>query len=58
MDKVIEALQPGAASQDFEKQLASVTLPVEGALQEKKKENPSKAADKAPKSKLQLNLKP
>ena len=26
-DKVTEAPQPGAASQDFEKQLASVTLP-------------------------------
>ena len=29
-DKVTEALQTGAASQDFEKQLASVTLPAEG----------------------------
>ena len=46
--KVTEAPQPGAASQDFEKQLALVTLPVEGALQEKKKD----VADKAPKSKL------
>ena len=36
-DKVIEAPQPEATSQDFEKQLASVTLPVEGVLQEKKK---------------------
>ena len=57
-DKAIETPQPGAASQDFEKQLASVTLPVEGALQEKKKENPLEAADKAPKSKLQIKLKP
>ena len=30
-DKVAEALQPGAASQDFEKELASTTLPVERA---------------------------
>ena len=28
LDKVTEAPQPGAASQDFEKQLTSVTLPV------------------------------
>ena len=57
-DKVTEALQPGAASQDFEKQLASTTLPEEGALKEKEKENPPEAADKAPKSRLQINLKP
>ena len=40
-DKVAEALQPGAASQDFEKKLASTTLPIEGALKEKEKKNPS-----------------
>ena len=40
-DKAIEAPQPGIAFQDFEKQLASVTLPVEGALQEKKERKPS-----------------
>ena len=40
-----EALQPGAASQDFEKQLASVTLPAEGTLKEKEKEIPPEAAD-------------
>ena len=40
-NKVTEALQLGAASQDFEKQLASVTLPVEGSLKEKEKEIPS-----------------
>ena len=57
-DKVIEALQPGAASQDFEKQLASVTLPAEGFLKEKEKENPPEAANQAPKSKLQIKLKP
>ena len=34
-DKVTEVLQPRAASQDFEKQLASVTLPAEGSLKEK-----------------------
>ena len=46
-DKVTEALQPGAASQDFEKQLASVTLPAEGSLKEKEKEKeiPPEAAD-------------
>ena len=53
-----EAFQSGAASQDFEMQLASVTLPVEGSLKEKEKEIPSKAADQAPKSKLQIKLKP
>ena len=57
-DKVIEALQPGATSQDFEKQLDSVTLPVEGSLKEKEKEIPPEAADQAPKSKLQIKLKP
>ena len=57
-DKVTEALQPGAASQDFEKQLVSTTLPIEGALKEKEKEIPPEAADKTPKSKFQLKLKP
>ena len=57
-DKVAEALKLGAASQDFEKELASTTLPVEGALNEKKKEIPPEAADKAPKSRLQIKLKP
>ena len=57
-DKVIEALQPGATSQDCEKQLDSVTLPVEGSLKEKEKEIPPEAADQAPKSKLQIKLKP
>ena len=58
LDKVTEAPQPGAASQDFEKQLASVTLPVERALKEKEKETPPETADKAPKSKPQVKLKP
>ena len=53
-----EALQPGATSQDFEKQLASVTLPAEGSLKEKEKEILPEAADKAPKSKPQIKLKP
>ena len=57
-DKVTEALQPGAASQDFEKQLASVTLPTEGSLKEKEKETPPEAADQALKSKLQIKSKP
>ena len=58
LDKVTEALQPEAASQDFEKQLASVTLAAEGSLKEKEKEAPPEAADQAPKSKLQIKLKP
>ena len=58
LDKVTEALQPGAASQDFEKQLASVTLPAEGVLKGKEKETPPEVADQAPKSKLQIKLKP
>ena len=42
-DKVTEDLQPEAASQDFEKQLASVTLPAEGSLKKKEREVPLKA---------------
>ena len=57
-NKVTEALQLGVASQDFEKQLASVTLPTEGSLKEKEKEIPPEAADQAPKPKLQIKLKP
>ena len=52
-----EALQPGAASQDFEKQLALVILHAKGSLKEKEKETPPEAADQAPKSKLQTKLK-
>ena len=40
-DKVTEVPQPGATSQDFEKQLTSVTLPAEGSLKKKEKEDPS-----------------
>ena len=57
-DKVTKALQLGAASQDFEKQLASVILPAEGFLKGKEKETPPEVADQAPKSKLQIKLKP
>ena len=53
-----EAPQPGTASQDFEKQLALVTLPAQGSLKGKEKETPPEAADQAPKSKLQVKLKP
>ena len=57
-DKVAKALQPGAASQGFEKELVSTTLPVEGASKEKEKKIPPEAADKAPKSRVQIKLKP
>ena len=57
-DKVAESLQPGAASQSFEKELSSTTLPVGRASKEKEKEIPPEATDKAPKSKLQIKLKP
>ena len=39
-DKVTKAPQPGTASQDFEKQLALVTLPAQGSLKGKEKETP------------------
>ena len=55
-DKVAGSLQPGAASQSFEKELVSTTLPVGGASKEK--EVPPEATDKALKSKLQIKLKP
>ena len=57
-DKVAETLQLGAASQDFEKELASTTLLVEGAFKEKKKEILPEVAGKAPKSGLQIKPKP
>ena len=57
-DKVAEAFQPMVASQNFEKDLASTTLPAGGASKEKDKEVPIEATDKAPKSKLQIKLKP
>ena len=57
-DKVTEAPQPGTASQDFEKQLALVTLPAQESLKDKDKEITPEAADQAPKPKLQIKLKP
>ena len=57
-DRVAEAPQPGAASQNFEKELASTTLPVGRASKEKEKEIPPESTDKASKSKLQIKLKP
>ena len=57
-DKVTEAPQSEIASQDFEKQLALVTLPVQESLKDKDKEITPEAADQAPKPKLQIKLKP
>ena len=57
-DKVAEASQLGATSQSFEQALASTTLPVGGAFKEKNKEVPPEVADKAPKAKIQIKLKP
>ena len=48
LDKVTEAPQPGTASQDFEKQLALVTLPAQGSLKGKEKETPPKWLTKLP----------
>ena len=53
-----EALQPEAASQDFEKQLALVTLLAQESLKDKEKEANSEAADQTSKPKLQIKLKP
>ena len=44
-DKVTETPQPGSASQDFEKQLALVTLPAQESLKDKEKEITPEAAD-------------
>ena len=57
-DKVTEAPQLGTASQDFEKQLALVTLLAQESLKGKEKEITLEVADQAPKSKLQIKLKP
>ena len=57
-DKVVEPSQPEAASQSFAKELASTTLPVGRASKEKEKEIPPEATDKAPKSRVQIKLKP
>ena len=56
--EVTEAPQPEATSQDFEKQLALVTLPAQESLKDKEKETNSEAADQASKPKLQIKLKP
>ena len=56
--EVTEAPQPGTASQDFEKQLALVTLPAQESLKDKEKEIIPEAADQAPKPKFQIKLKP
>ena len=45
LGEVTEAPQPGTASQDFEKQLALVTLPVQESLKDKEKEITPEAAD-------------
>ena len=58
MDKVTEASQARIASQDFEKQLALVTLPAQESLKGKEKEIPPQVADQAPKPKFQIKLKP
>ena len=57
-DKVTETPKPGTASQDFEKQLALVTLPAQESLKGKEKEITPEVADQAPKPKLQIKLKP
>ena len=56
--EVTKAPQPGTASQDFEKQLALVTLPAQEPLEDKEKEINPEAADQASKPKLQIKLKP
>ena len=56
--EVTEAPQPETASQDFEKQLALVTLPAHESLKDKEKETNPEAADQTSKPKLQIKLKP
>ena len=56
--EVTKAPQPGTTSQDFEKQLALVTLPAQEPLKDKEKETNPEAADQASKPKLQIKLKP
>ena len=58
LDKLTEAPQSETASQDFEKQLALVTLLAQESLKDKEKEITPEAADQAPKPKLQIKLKP
>jgi len=58
LDKAAKVPQDGAASQSFEQALASTTLPAGEVPKEKEKVVPPEATDKAPKSKLQIKLKP
>ena len=53
-DKITEVLQPGAASANFEKDLASTILPMGGASKDKDKDKevPPEITDKTSKSKL------
>ena len=60
-DKATKVLHGGATSQGIEMALASVTIPVEGALKEKEEVAPPEAAiqaDKTSKNKLQIKMKP
>ena len=57
-DKIVEVLQPRAASASFEKDLASTILSMGGASKDKDKEVPPETTNKASKSKLQIKLKP
>ena len=57
-NKAAEVPHDRAASQSFGQALALTTLLAKGASKEKDKEVPPEAADKAPKAKLQIKLKP
>ncbi|XP_023882351.1 uncharacterized protein LOC111994700 [Quercus suber] len=57
-NKVAEASKEEAVSQSFEQALASTILPAGEVPKEKEMEIPPEAIDKAPKSKLQIKLKP
>ncbi|XP_023882350.1 uncharacterized protein LOC111994699 [Quercus suber] len=57
-NKVAEASKEEAVSQSFEQALALTILPAGEVPKEKEMEIPPKATDKAPKSKLQIKLKP
>lgn len=55
-NKAVEVPKDGAASQGFEKALASTTLPAGGVQKEKEKDVPSEAPGKALQPKLQIRL--
>ena len=57
-NKAAKVPQDGVASQSFKQALALTTLPAGGASKEKDKEVPFEAANKAPKAKFQIKLKP